>query len=49
MGPGLYVSRESIDLHGGQIRAEFPDDGGTCFVVWLPNAAPTDAGVIAAA
>ena len=49
MGLGLYVSREIIDLHGGQIRAEFPDDGGTRFVVWLPNAAPTGASVSAAA
>jgi excisionase family DNA binding protein len=40
MGLGLYVSREIIDLHGGQLRAEFPDDGGTRFVVRLPYAGP---------
>ena len=38
MGLGLYVSREIIDLHGGQIRADFPEDGGTRFVVRLPYA-----------
>lgn len=41
MGLGLYVSREIIDLHGGQIRADFPEDGGTRFVVRLPYARPS--------
>ena len=36
LGLGLYISRQIVELHGGQIRAEFPDDGGTCFVVRLP-------------
>jgi len=36
MGLGLHISREIVELHGGQIRAEFPDDGGTRFVVSLP-------------
>jgi signal transduction histidine kinase len=42
MGLGLYVSRQIVELHGGDIRAEFPDDGGTRFVVLLPttNLAP---------
>jgi signal transduction histidine kinase len=38
LGLGLFISRQIVDLHGGQIRAEFPPDGGTCFVVRLPLA-----------
>ena len=37
MGLGLYISRQLVELHGGEIRAEFPDDGGTRFVVMLPR------------
>ena len=36
MGLGLYISRQIVELHGGQIAAEFPPDGGTRFVVRLP-------------
>jgi signal transduction histidine kinase len=36
LGLGLYISRQIVELHGGQIRAEFPPDGGTRFVVRLP-------------
>jgi signal transduction histidine kinase len=36
MGLGLYVSRQIVELHGGEIRAEFPADGGARFVVRLP-------------
>jgi PAS domain S-box-containing protein len=36
MGLGLYTSRQIVELHGGQISAEFPDDGGMCVVVYLP-------------
>ncbi|MBV9546605.1 MAG: MEDS domain-containing protein [Chloroflexi bacterium] len=36
MGLGLFISREIVELHGGAIRAEFPLDGGTRFVVRLP-------------
>jgi signal transduction histidine kinase len=36
LGLGLYISRQIVDLHGGEIRAEFPDEGGTRFVVELP-------------
>jgi signal transduction histidine kinase len=37
MGLGLYISRQIVELHGGTIRAEFPDDGGTRIVVTLPS------------
>ncbi|GAC1322292.1 MAG: hypothetical protein NVSMB2_19530 [Chloroflexota bacterium] len=36
MGLGLYISRQIVELHGGQIYAEFPDDGGTRMVFLLP-------------
>jgi excisionase family DNA binding protein len=36
MGLGLYVSRHIVESHGGKIRAEFPESGGTRFVVRLP-------------
>jgi signal transduction histidine kinase len=37
MGLGLYISRQIVELHGGTIRAEFPDDGGTRLIVTLPG------------
>jgi PAS domain S-box-containing protein len=37
MGLGLYISREIVELHGGSIRAEFPDDGGARFAITLPR------------
>jgi signal transduction histidine kinase len=42
MGLGLYISKQIVELHGGTLRAEFPEDGGTRFVVDLPrvDAAP---------
>jgi len=36
MGLGLYVSRQIVELHGGEIHAEFPAEGGSRFVVTLP-------------
>lgn len=36
MGLGLYISNEIVALHGGFITVEFPEDGGTRFVVSLP-------------
>lgn len=36
MGLGLFISKEIIDLHGGQLTAEFPATGGTRFVICLP-------------
>jgi signal transduction histidine kinase len=40
MGLGLYVSRHIVELHGGQLQAHFPPDGGTRFVVRLPTDVP---------
>lgn len=36
MGLGLYISQMIVQLHGGQIEAEFPPDGGTRLVVSMP-------------
>jgi excisionase family DNA binding protein len=36
MGLGLYISRQLVEAHGGEVRAEFPPDGGTSFTVRLP-------------
>jgi signal transduction histidine kinase len=36
MGLGLHISREIIVLHGGNITAVFPADGGSEFTVCLP-------------
>ena len=33
MGLGLYICRQIVEQHGGSIGAEFPDAGGTRFVV----------------
>ena len=35
MGLGLYISRQIIELHGGDLRAEF-SGSGTRFVIQLP-------------
>ena len=43
LGLGLYVSRQIVELHGGRIDAEFPEDGGTRFVVDLPAGVPVPA------
>jgi excisionase family DNA binding protein len=40
MGLGLYVSRHIVEMHGGQLHAEFPSDGGTCMRITLPYVAP---------
>jgi signal transduction histidine kinase len=37
LGLGLYYSRHIVELHGGRIWAEFPEDGGSRFVVELPR------------
>jgi excisionase family DNA binding protein len=48
MGLGLYVCRHIVELHGGQIRAEFPEDGGTRVSVVLPIAPSAGRGSVAA-
>jgi signal transduction histidine kinase len=44
MGLGLHVSRQIVELHGGDITAEFPSDGGSRFIVRLPLHQPTSLG-----
>jgi signal transduction histidine kinase len=39
LGLGLYISRQIVEQHGGQIRVDFPSDGGTKFAIELPVAA----------
>jgi two-component system sensor histidine kinase/response regulator len=36
LGIGLYIAKQIVDLHDGEMRVEFPSDGGTRFVVDLP-------------
>ena len=36
VGLSLFLGRQVIEMHEGQIRAEFPADGGSRFVVTLP-------------
>lgn len=36
LGLGLSVCKDIVELHGGTIHAEFPEDGGTRMVVWVP-------------
>ena len=43
MGLGLYISRQIVELHGGTLTAEFPEDGGTRMVVSLKGEAPSTA------
>jgi PAS domain S-box-containing protein len=43
MGLGLFISRQIVELHGGSIGAQFPDDGGARFVVTLPALHPEHA------
>lgn len=40
LGLGLFVSKQIVDLHGGEIAAEFPPDGGCRFVVRLAPITP---------
>jgi signal transduction histidine kinase len=45
LGLGLHISRQIVELHGGRIYAEFPEDGGSRFVVRMPAvAAPEPVG-----
>jgi len=42
MGLGLYISQQIVELHEGQLSAEFPDEGGTRFVIRLPIGTDAD-------
>ncbi len=44
LGLGLYISREIVVRHGGEIAADFPPDGGTHMVVTLPLRSSTAHG-----
>jgi signal transduction histidine kinase len=37
LGLGLHVSKQIVEQHNGVIRAEFPESGGSRFVVELPR------------
>ncbi len=36
LGLGLFISRQIVELHGGELYAEFPPAGGTRIVMRLP-------------
>jgi signal transduction histidine kinase len=42
LGLGLYISRQIVELHGGRITAQFPEDGGTRLIIDLPLNSPAD-------
>jgi signal transduction histidine kinase len=42
LGLGLYANRRIAELHGGEIHAEFPPEGGSLFVVTLPTGLPQE-------
>lgn len=44
LGLGLYISREIVVRHGGEIAADFPPDRGTHMVVTLPLRSSTAHG-----
>lgn len=37
MGLGLYISRQIVELHGGRLEMEFPEEGGTRVRIHLPR------------
>lgn len=37
MGLGLSISRQIVEMHGGQIAVSAPADGGSCFTVTIPS------------
>jgi signal transduction histidine kinase len=39
IGLGLYLAKQITETHGGRIRYEAREGGGSRFVVWLPLAA----------
>ena len=45
LGLGLHISREIVRKHGGELQVELPPDGGTRFVVRLPQQAHRSAAL----
>lgn len=43
-GLGLYLSRQIVEAHSGQISLDSQPEKGSCFTVYLPISAPTVAG-----
>ena len=39
IGLGRYISRQILGLHGDQLVAELPPEGGARFVITLPRGA----------
>jgi signal transduction histidine kinase len=39
LGLGLHISREIVRMHGGDLLVETPNDGGTRFIIRLPQRA----------
>lgn len=37
LGIGLYISRQIVEMHNGEIFFEIPEEGGTRFVVKIPK------------
>ena len=37
LGLGLYIVKQIVERHGGSVGVEFPEDGGTRFVVEIPT------------
>jgi len=42
LGLGLYIARQIIEAHGGEIRVESVPGAGTTFTVLLPREAPSE-------
>jgi len=40
LGLGLYITREIVDAHGGQIEVQSTPDCGTTFAIRLPRSMP---------
>jgi signal transduction histidine kinase len=45
LGLGLYIARQIVELHDGEIAVEFPEGGGTRFIIMLPVHAPVVAAL----
>jgi two-component system sensor histidine kinase KdpD len=37
VGLGLHIAKEIVELHGGSLTVESPEDGGSRFVVAVPR------------